>query len=103
MTEIWLFGEASWNTKQTGNQNFERLFKVSEACGYFIDYQKNGFDMIGTDCDAIKIRFVEVMGEKRLRIDIGRFNEAKSKLEDIWKNVLLVPCDKKGKVLEVAA
>lgn len=37
MTDIWLFGEASVNTDKTPKEEFKRLYKISEDCGYFVE------------------------------------------------------------------
>ena len=53
---LWLFGEAEYETNQTFKQNSERLFDVSEACGYMISQSKTRIQMQGTDLDVIEIK-----------------------------------------------
>ncbi len=40
MSQIWLFGEASIDTEKTPKEEFKRLYKMSEDCGYYVEAVK---------------------------------------------------------------
>lgn len=54
---ILLFGEAEFETDETPEQNFTRLFDVAEACGYMIDRDaKGGIMLVGSDNEEARIQ-----------------------------------------------
>lgn len=71
---IWLFGEASINLELKPKDEFKRLFKISEDCGYFVDSVKATesaaahIRILGEDCpDGYEIETIANMtpdGEK---------------------------------------
>ncbi|MEK6829264.1 MAG: hypothetical protein AABY15_03990 [Nanoarchaeota archaeon] len=75
--KVWLFGEAEFETTETFQQNYERLFDVAEACGYMISKDnKCGILLVGSDNEEVRIQF-----EPKLKIikcqrdDSGRIIE----------------------------
>ena len=69
MTRVWLFGEAEWETTEDFKKNSDRLFDVSENCGYMIQQGKlvlprpNMFVGFGGVAD-VKFRGTVVPGDK---------------------------------------
>lgn len=63
MTRIWLFGEAEYETTETFKENAERLFHVSESCGYMIEVietpKKNQLILDGADLEHIVLTFIK--------------------------------------------
>lgn len=74
---VWLFGEAEFETNESPEENYDRLFNVSEACGYMIDKDsKGGIMLVGSDNEEVRIQFnpaLKIM--KCQRDDDGRFIE----------------------------
>lgn len=105
MTRIWLFGEAEYETTETFEQNFKRLFKVSEACGYMIGqtHEKTHERILleGTDLDVIKIVFARGSLCNLLIISINQTTQDGSKLAGKWRQVLAAATDSSGKITKV--
>ena len=104
MTRLWLFGEAEYETSETFEQNFERLFDVSEACGYMIGqptHKLTGVKNIlieGTDLDVVKILFSAGTKCNMLIISKGMTNQEGSALAQPLKQMFAAFTDSSGKV-----
>lgn len=104
MSRLWLFGEAEYETSETFEQNFERLFDVSEACGYMIGQPKHklaGVQTIlieGTDLDVIKVLFSAGSKCNMLIISKSMTNQAGTELAYPLKQMYAAFTDSKGKV-----
>jgi len=55
--KVWLFGEAELETTDTLQQSYEKLFDVSENCGYMIQRGHKVIKMMGSDNEGIEIFF----------------------------------------------
>ena len=104
MTRLWLFGEAEYETSETFEQNFERLFDVSEACGYMIGNPKHKITGVqnilieGTDLDVVKILFSAGTKCNMLIISKGMTNQEGSALAQPLKQMFAAFTDSSGKV-----
>ncbi len=73
MTRTWLFGEAEYESTENFKENFLRLFKCGEACGYMTEAKPNlskGVNhrilvMDGSDLEHVEMFFD---GDKLLKI-----------------------------------
>lgn len=68
MSQIWLFGEASIDTEAKPQEEFKRLFKISEDCGYFVESFKKTdstsahIKILGADCpDGYELEYIANM------------------------------------------
>ncbi len=106
MTRLWLFGEAEYETSETFEENFKRLFDVSEACGYMIGQPKHklkGVQQIlieGTDLDVVKVLFSQGTKCNMLIISKGMTNQSGSALAQPLKQMFAAFTDSSGKVLK---
>lgn len=59
---VWLFGEAEFETIESPEENYDRLFNVAESCGYMIDKDsKGGILLVGSDNEEVRIQFSPVL------------------------------------------
>ncbi|MEK0338038.1 MAG: hypothetical protein QQN41_11450 [Nitrosopumilus sp.] len=70
MTRTWLFGEAEYESTESFEENFKRLWDCGEACGYMVEVEKKDdeFKTIvidGSDLEHVRIKF---QGDKVIRI-----------------------------------
>ena len=106
MTRLWLFGEAEYETSETFEQNFARLFDVSEACGYMIGMPKHKLEGVqnilieGTDLDVVKILFSPGTKCNMLIISKGITNQEGSALAQPLKKMYAAFTYQKGTVLK---
>lgn len=70
MTQVWLFGEASIDLEQNPKNEFKRLYKISEDCGYFVEALKKTestsahIKILGADSpDGYELEFIANMAE----------------------------------------
>ncbi len=104
MTRIWLFGEAEYETSESFEQNFDRLFKVSEACGYMIGQPNHKLESVqniiieGTDLDVVKILFSAGTKCNMLIISKSMTNQAGTELAYPLKQMYAAFTDSSGKV-----
>ena len=110
MSRIWLFGEAEYETSESFEENYKRLFDVSECCGYMITSnrqkktpQNQVILLEGTDLDVVKVLFSAGSKCNLLIISINQTTQDGSALAGKWKQVFAASTDKDGKVLEVLA
>lgn len=110
MSRIWLFGEAEFETSEDFEENYKRLFDVSEACGYMIakqrqkDTPQNQVILLeGTDLDVIKVLFSQGTKCNLLIISKNQTTQDGSKLAGKWEQIFAASTDSSGKVLEVLA
>jgi len=62
MTRTWLFGEAEYESTESFDENFKRLFHCAESCGYMIDAKEFKDDskiivLDGSDLENVHILF----------------------------------------------
>ena len=93
---LWLFGEAEYKTNESFKQNSERLFDVSENCGYMIRQSKKRIDLLGTDLDVISIELHTGEKSNMLIIKSGQTTQDGSKLIAPLKQKYAGFCDQDG-------
>ena len=104
MTRLWLFGEAEYETSETFEENFKRLFDVSEACGYMIGQPKHKLPGVqnilieGTDLDVVKVLFSAGTKCNMLIISKGITTQDGSALARPLEQMYAAFTDSKGKV-----
>ncbi len=104
MTRLWLFGEAEYETSETFEENFKRLFDVSEACGYMIGQPKHKLSDVqnilieGTDLDVVKVLFSAGTKCNMLIISKGMTTQDGSALARPLEQMYAAFTDSKGKV-----
>ena len=98
MSQIWLFGEASIDLDAKPKDEFQRLYKISEDCGYFVDSVKDTtasaahIRILGEDCpDGYEIETIANMtpdGEKfrTLQKVLYKLNESDVKYNNFIKD-----------------
>ena len=92
MTRTWLFGEAEYESTETFQENFDRLFHTAESCGYMIEVEdtKDGRKTMildGSDLEHVRIKFVE---DKVERINKWQFTDRKGYTELVGKEEIVV-------------
>ena len=92
MTRTWLFGEAEYESTETFQENYERLFRCCEACGYMIDVEKKDTEwksmvLDGSDLEHVRIKF---QGDKVIRITKWQYTDRTGEMELIGKEQLVV-------------
>jgi hypothetical protein len=62
LTRTWLFGEAEYESSETFEENYARLFKTAEACGYMIEKEVGRLFRVivvdGSDLEHVRITFL---------------------------------------------
>lgn len=92
MTRTWLFGEAEYESTETRQENFERLFNTAECCGYMVNTKnfRNGcseITMEGSDLESVRMLF---RGDKILSIKKVQMTDRNGKMELYSKEDLVV-------------
>ncbi len=81
MTHIWLFGEASVNTEAKPEEEFKRLYRISEDCGYMVESFKK--------IKGRRSAYISVLGESYadnfILESVLNFDESKNKFTKIQK------------------
>jgi len=77
LTRTWLFGEAEYESTETFQENYDRLFGCCEACGYMIESQKakggtTAIILDGADLEHVVIRF---LGDKVIGITKRQYTD----------------------------
>jgi len=62
MTRTWLFGEAEFESEESFEKNFRRLWNCGEACGYMVHTKKYDNDtkaiiLQGSDLECVQIHY----------------------------------------------
>lgn len=81
MSQIWLFGEASVNTEKTPKEEFKRLYKTSEDCGYMVEAVK----AVKDHSSAHILVLGEDVPDTHEMHNILNFDESKNKFTKIQK------------------
>ncbi len=92
LTRTWLFGEAEYESTETFQENYDRLFGCCEACGYMIEVEetkdsRKTMILDGSDMEHIRIKFV---GDKVERINKWQYTDRKGYTELIGKEEIVV-------------
>ena len=83
MVRTWLFGEAEYESTETMEQNFKRLWDCGEACGYMVSTKKyeNGTTAIilnGADLECVQIHYKD---DKMVGITKQQWTDRKGEME----------------------
>lgn len=92
MTRTWLFGEAEYESSETFQENYDRLWDCGEQCGYMVEVEKKDdeFKTIvidGSDLEHVRIKF---QGDKVLRINKWQYTDRTGEMELIGKEEIVV-------------
>ncbi len=92
MTRTWLFGEAEYESSETFEENYKRLFHCAESCGYMIEVEdtKDGRKTMildGSDLEHVRIKFV---GDKVERINKWQYTDRRNITELVSKEEIVV-------------
>jgi len=96
MTRTWLFGEAEYESTENYRENFLRLFKCGEACGYMIEakpYSGVGSVMNrtlvldGSDLEHVVLAF---KGDELIKIFKRQYTDRTGKMELVSKEELVI-------------
>ena len=76
MTRTWLFGEAEYESDETFQENYDRLFHTAESCGYMIGITGKGMNknlvLDGSDLEHVVIKY---FGSKPYRITKRQYTD----------------------------
>ena len=91
MTRTWLFGEAEYESTENFQENFDRLFKTAEACGYMIEEtgqgQSKNIVLDGSDLEHVVIKF---FGSKPYKILKRQYTDRTGELELVSKGEIVI-------------
>ena len=92
MTRTWLFGEAEYESNENFHENFVRLFKTAEACGYMIEDKEGegGTKQIvldGSDLEHVVIRF---LGDKVIGITKRQYTDRTGEMKLFSREEIVV-------------
>lgn len=84
MTRTWLFGEAEYESTETMEENFKRLWKCGEACGYMVDTKKydnetSAILINGADLECVQIHYDKE--QKLIAITKQQFTDRTGEME----------------------
>ncbi len=96
MTRTWLFGEAEYESTENYKENFIRLFKCGEACGYMIEAKPDKNFRTKSDrilvMDGADLEHVEMFfeGDKLLIIHKTQYTDRTGEMEVISREELVI-------------
>ena len=82
MTRTWLFGEAEYESTESFDENFKRLWDCGEACGYMVEVEKHNVTRVividGADLEHVRITFE---GDKVTKIKKWQYTDRDGEME----------------------
>lgn len=96
MTRTWLFGEAEYESTENYRENFLRLFKCGEACGYMIEAKPHPgvsslmdrtLVMDGSDLEHVVLAF---KGDDLVKIYKRQYTDRTGKMELVSNEELVI-------------